>query len=176
MAIGSDPIEGGEAGSAPVDPAELVHDARKAIKRMRALARLLRHELGEPEFRRVNDSLRSAAQRLAGARDAEVRLATLDALAKRHPRALAPERVRPLRERAWRASAAPRSRPQSANECSPTSPRCVAAWRAGSCSSTTSTRSPPDCDASIAKDAGAVGGQSVGMRAALRTCTTGASA
>lgn len=99
MAIGSDPIEGGEAGSAPVDPAELVHDARKAIKRMRALARLLRHELGEPEFRRVNDSLRSAAQRLAGARDAEVRLATLDALAKRHPRALAPERIRPLRTR-----------------------------------------------------------------------------
>ncbi len=99
MTIGSDPIESGEAESAPVDPAELVHEARKAIKRMRALARLLRHELGEPEFRRVNDSLRSAARRLAGARDAEVRLATLDALAKRHPRALAPERVHPLRAR-----------------------------------------------------------------------------
>jgi CHAD domain-containing protein len=97
MAIGNDPIDGGETESAPVDSAELVHDARKAIKRMRALARLLRHELGEPEFRRVNDSLRSAAQRLAGARDAEVRLMTLDALTKRHPRALAPERLRQLR-------------------------------------------------------------------------------
>jgi CHAD domain-containing protein len=97
MVIGSDPIDGDETESAPVDPAELVHDARKAIKRMRALARLLRHELGEPEFRRVNDSLRDAAQRLAGARDAEVRLTTLDALAKRHPRTLAPERLRPLR-------------------------------------------------------------------------------
>jgi hypothetical protein len=31
-----------------------VHEARKAIKRMRALARLLRDELGEQEFARVN--------------------------------------------------------------------------------------------------------------------------
>ena len=60
MAVGSDPIEGDEVQSAPVDPAELVHDARKAIKRMRALARLLRHELGESEFRRVNDSDRKS--------------------------------------------------------------------------------------------------------------------
>ena len=61
MAIRSDPIEGGQADLRPVDPAELVHEARKTIKRMRALARLLRHELGEPEFGRVNDSLRIAA-------------------------------------------------------------------------------------------------------------------
>jgi CHAD domain-containing protein len=60
---------------------------------------LLRHELGEPEFGRVNDSLRTTAQCLAGARDAEVRLATLQALAKRHPKALAPSRIRPLSER-----------------------------------------------------------------------------
>jgi CHAD domain-containing protein len=99
MAIGSDPIEGSRADSRPADPAELVHDARKAIKRMRALARLLRGELGEPEFARVDDSLRHAARRLAGARDAEVRLATLHALAKRHPKALTPERIGPLGER-----------------------------------------------------------------------------
>jgi CHAD domain-containing protein len=76
-----------------------VHEARKAIKRMRALARLLRHELGESEFQRVNDSLRAAGARLAGARDAEVRLATLHALSERYPKALTPERVRPLGER-----------------------------------------------------------------------------
>lgn len=98
MVSGSDPIESGQAEAA-ADPAELVHDARKTIKRLRALARLLRHELGEPEFRRVNNSLRDAAQSLAGARDAEVRLATLDALAERHPRVLAPKQARPLRER-----------------------------------------------------------------------------
>jgi CHAD domain-containing protein len=99
MAIGSDPTKRGRADSRPPDSAELVHEARKAIKRMRALARLLRHELGEPEFRRVNDSLRATARRLASARDADVRLATLHTLTKRHPRVLAPERIRALRER-----------------------------------------------------------------------------
>jgi CHAD domain-containing protein len=99
MTIGSDPTEGRMGDARAADPAELVHEARKAVKRMRALARLLRHQLGEPEFGRVNDSLRAAAQRLAGARDAEVRLETLHALAERHPQELAPERLRRLDER-----------------------------------------------------------------------------
>jgi CHAD domain-containing protein len=90
LAIGSDPIEDDRTGLRSTDPAELVHEARKAIKRMRALARLLRDELGEQEFLRVNASLRDAGRRLAGARDAEVRLATLHDLIERHPRALAP--------------------------------------------------------------------------------------
>lgn len=67
---------------------DVVHETRKAIKRMRALARLFREELGEPEFKRVNCTLRDAAQRLAGARDAQVRLTTLKNLAERHPEAL----------------------------------------------------------------------------------------
>ncbi len=97
MAIRSDPTEGGAAVFRPADEAELVHEARKAIKRMRALARLLRSELGEEEFKAVNGSLRATATRLAGARDADVRLATLQALAERHPRALAPPRIDPLK-------------------------------------------------------------------------------
>jgi CHAD domain-containing protein len=92
LAIGSDPIEDDRTGSHSADPAELVHEARKAIKRMRALARLLRDELGEQEFSRVNASLRSAGRRLAGARDADVRLATLRELIERHPHALARSR------------------------------------------------------------------------------------
>jgi CHAD domain-containing protein len=112
MAIRSDPNVRGEADSNPLsvphpepphasgsDRAELVHEARKAIKRMRALARLLRHELGEHEFKRVNDSLRHAGRHLAGARDAEVRLATLQRLTGRHPKALALEGIERLRER-----------------------------------------------------------------------------
>ncbi len=83
----------------PADHAELVHEARKAIKRMRALARLLRHEVGEAEFDRINASLRAAGQRLAGARDAEVRLATLERLSARHPKALALEGIELLRTR-----------------------------------------------------------------------------
>ncbi|HEV3093899.1 MAG TPA: CHAD domain-containing protein [Solirubrobacteraceae bacterium] len=71
------------------DRARLVHEARKTIKRMRAMARLLRHETGEPEFQRINSSLREAGKRLSGARDAEVRIATFAELRSRHPDELA---------------------------------------------------------------------------------------
>src|SRR5580704_9515394 len=99
MTISGDPIEGSASHSLPTDPAELVHETRKAIKRMRALARLLRHELGEQEFERVSSSLRTAGQRLAGPRDAEVRVTTLRGLVERHPKALALGGIRALRER-----------------------------------------------------------------------------
>jgi CHAD domain-containing protein len=84
------------------DHAELVHEARKAIKRMRAFARLLRYELGEKEFDRVNSSLRVTGRHLAGARDAEVRLAILERLRRRHPHALELEGIKRLRERLQR--------------------------------------------------------------------------
>jgi CHAD domain-containing protein len=84
---------------------DVVHEARKAIKRMRALARLLRRELGEQEFGRVDDSLRGAGRRLAGARDAEVRLATLEGLLERHPEALARDGIGRLRARLERERA-----------------------------------------------------------------------
>lgn len=80
----------------PASDARLVHEARKAIKRMRALARLLRKEMGEEEFHRVNSLLRVAGQRLAASRDAQVRLATLSRLTARHPEALALEGVERL--------------------------------------------------------------------------------
>jgi CHAD domain-containing protein len=113
MAIGSDPIKGNKIGvypadgpdSARTDPSELVHEARKAIKRMRALARLLRHELGEHEFKRVNGSLREAGRRLAGSRDAQVRLATLRSLTHGHPEVIALKGVRLLGERLERERA-----------------------------------------------------------------------
>lgn len=57
-----------------------VHEARKSLKRLRALARLLRPALGEAAYARENGALRDAARQLAGARDAEVMVATLDAL------------------------------------------------------------------------------------------------
>lgn len=62
-----------------------VHETRKALKRLRALLRLLRGELGEEAFARENAALRDVGALLAGARDSEVMLATLDALIARHP-------------------------------------------------------------------------------------------
>jgi CHAD domain-containing protein len=101
MAIRNDPIEGlAKSSRTPeANPAELVHEARKAIKRMRALARLLRDELGEREFKSANRSLRAAGRRLAVARDAEVRLATLRGLVGRHPKALTRPGIHRLEER-----------------------------------------------------------------------------
>ena len=69
--------------------ARAIHETRKALKRLRALVGLLREELGEQRFRREHEILRDAARRLAGARDAEVMVGTLDALLQRHPRKLA---------------------------------------------------------------------------------------
>jgi len=97
--------------SSPALDAGLVHEARKTIKRLRALSRLLRYELGEEEFARLDAFLRSTGQRLAGARDTEVVVATLDELIRRHPHAGTRVGVARLRRRllAERAQAAERT-------------------------------------------------------------------
>jgi CHAD domain-containing protein len=68
--------------------ARTVHETRKALKRLRALVRLIKDELPEGEFERENVTLRNAGRRLAGARDGEVMVSTLERLLKRHPRKL----------------------------------------------------------------------------------------
>jgi CHAD domain len=75
-------------GEADVSAEEAVHETRKGLKRARALLRLLEGELGSGRTARERTVLRDAARRLAGARDAEVMVGTLDALARRHPRKL----------------------------------------------------------------------------------------
>jgi CHAD domain-containing protein len=61
-----------------------VHDARKEIKKSRASVRLLRTALGSARFRRENARLRGVGHALNAARDARVRVRTLDWLAERH--------------------------------------------------------------------------------------------
>jgi CHAD domain-containing protein len=65
------------------DPVEAVHDARKCFKRLRALGRLVRDELGEGEYRRDNALFRDAARPLSEVRDAHALLQAADALAER---------------------------------------------------------------------------------------------
>jgi CHAD domain-containing protein len=74
----------GGDGGAPDEKA--VHETRKALKRLRALVRMLREELGEENFARENAALRDAGRQLAGARDAEVMVMTLDGLLARDRR------------------------------------------------------------------------------------------
>jgi CHAD domain-containing protein len=66
------------------DPAGAVHTARKSVKKARALLRLMRDAVDPADRRRENTALRNAGRRLAGARDAEVMVATLDDLSERY--------------------------------------------------------------------------------------------
>jgi len=65
------------------DPVTAVHEARKHLKKARALLRLLRAQLGDDVYRRENGALRDAAARLSRTRDADVLVATVDGLADR---------------------------------------------------------------------------------------------
>jgi CHAD domain-containing protein len=59
---------------------EAVHEARKDLKKLRALLRAARGELGESTFARENTCFRDAGRELAAARDSDVMLDTLKAL------------------------------------------------------------------------------------------------
>ena len=72
-------------GRTKSSPGEAVHEARKDMKKLRALLRLARAELGEDLFRIENAAARDTARLLAGARDAAVMLETLDGLPGRYP-------------------------------------------------------------------------------------------
>src|SRR5919201_4778965 len=59
---------------------EAVHEARKDMKKLRAVLRLARDELGDEVYRRENECFRDAGRRLSGVRDADVMLETLRGL------------------------------------------------------------------------------------------------
>ena len=74
-----------EGAGRTIAPDRAIHDTRKALKRLRTVLRLVREDLGEVAFAPGGGRLRDAGLRLAGAREAEVMLATLDSLIARHP-------------------------------------------------------------------------------------------
>jgi CHAD domain-containing protein len=91
-------LEGG--GERRLSPEQRVHEARKALKRLRALLRLVQDELGELTYEREHELLRRSGTRLAKARDAEVLLATLERLIEKRPKQLGSRRgVQRLRAR-----------------------------------------------------------------------------
>lgn len=65
------------------DPVDAVHEARKHLKKTRALLRLARPALGAKAYRRENGALRDAGLALSGARDADVLVETAHKLAER---------------------------------------------------------------------------------------------
>jgi CHAD domain-containing protein len=62
------------------EPEVAVHTARKDLKKLRSLLRLVRPELGDDAYSAANDELRAAGHALGGIRDADVMLETLDEL------------------------------------------------------------------------------------------------
>lgn len=64
------------------DPVTAVHEARKHLKKTRALLRLARPALGKRAYRAENDALRDAAMALSGTRDADVLVQTVERLAE----------------------------------------------------------------------------------------------
>jgi CHAD domain-containing protein len=85
-------------GKSDSSPEETVHEARKDMKKLRALLRLARGELGDKVRRRENAAFRDAGRELAGIRDADVMLATLSDLEKRYPGELSEKAAGDLRQ------------------------------------------------------------------------------
>lgn len=68
------------------DRVTAVHETRKAMKRVRALAKLMRAGMGDAVYRAENERYRDIARLLAGARDVDVLRATSTRLAHRQPK------------------------------------------------------------------------------------------
>jgi CHAD domain-containing protein len=83
---GIDQLDGGG------DVGEAIHEVRKGFKRLRALVRVVRDELGDDVYRRENTAFRDAGRELSATRDAQVLVETLDDLARRYERET-PERA-----------------------------------------------------------------------------------
>jgi CHAD domain-containing protein len=69
---------------ADADPVDAVHEARKHLKKARALLRLLRPGLATPVYRAENGALRGAGLALSSMRDADVLSETVAKLAERY--------------------------------------------------------------------------------------------
>lgn len=71
-----------------------MHEARKDLKKLRALLRLVRDAIDDEAYARENARYRDAGRALAGARDAQVKLETIEALRADDPRAPAASAIR----------------------------------------------------------------------------------
>lgn len=72
------------------NPSEAVHACRKRFKRVRAVTRLLRSELGSEAYRLENVAFRDLGRRFSPARDSQASLETLDGLLARYAREIPP--------------------------------------------------------------------------------------
>jgi CHAD domain-containing protein len=93
---------------------EAVHDVRTSLKKIRALLRLVRDEMGDDAFGQENVCFRDAGRRLSAVRDAAVLIETFDALTEHFSAQLAPDAFTDLRKGVKQASTTPRAEKQRA--------------------------------------------------------------
>ena len=77
--------------------ADAVHEARKHLKKVRALVKLVRFGLGDAVYRSENEWLRDAGRELAEVRDAQVLAETLAKLRRQAKRDIGRKAVRTIR-------------------------------------------------------------------------------
>lgn len=80
------------------DLGETVHETRKRFKKIRALLRLIRKEVGEKVYQQENSFYRAAGRQLAPLRDSHVLIDTLDSLTDYFEEALSGDAFQYLRE------------------------------------------------------------------------------
>ena len=85
-----------ELGKTGKSRATGIHEARKSIKKVRAVLRLMRGELGDT-YDKENARLGRIGRRLSGLRDATASIEIFDALQKRHPEELPPRSFKTIR-------------------------------------------------------------------------------
>ena len=68
-----------------------MHEARKHLKKVRALIRLLRPVTGESFYKLENAAMRKAAERMSSIRDSHVRVQTIEKLIVKSGKRRAPE-------------------------------------------------------------------------------------
>jgi CHAD domain-containing protein len=66
------------------NPSKCVHAARKEMKKVRALLRLVRDEIGEGAYRAENGAYKMAGRLLSESRDAEIKVQTLEDICDRN--------------------------------------------------------------------------------------------
>lgn len=81
------------------DPATAIHGARKDLKKTRSLLRLARPAMADKDYRLENHRLRDVARSISAARDADVLVDTVDALAEHYAGQLPRDSFAALRER-----------------------------------------------------------------------------
>jgi len=78
--------------------AEAIHSARKHFKKLRALVRLVRDDVGQEAYKRENVCFRDAGRELSDVRDAEVRVETFNQLIDHYRDSLDPDQFEGIRQ------------------------------------------------------------------------------